>query len=374
MIPLFKVSTSPRAADLVAEVLESGYLGEGPKVEAFEAELAKHFGTPRVATVNSATSGIHLVLHMLREEARGPGDRNEVLSTPLTFPSSNWPVLLNGFRLKWVDVDPATLNVDLDDVARKITERTRAIVVVHWGGYPIDMARLDAILDEAEALHGHRPVVLEDCAHAMGSTYHGEIVGTHGNPSVFSFQAVKHLNTADGGMLILPDDEMWRRARRLRWLGFDRDGTERFRSELNIEEYGFKFHMNDVAAAMGLANLDIVDGNIRRHKHNAARYDQALGDVAGLQLTERREGFESSFWLYSILVDDRPGFMRRMNEAGIHVSQVQRRNDLHTCVTDVRSQLPGLDSVADRMVAIPVGWWLKDEDVDYVVETIRGGW
>lgn len=374
LIPLFRAAVSPAAAARVGAVLESGYLGQGPRVEEFEAALARRIGNPRVATVNSATSGLHLALHLLAGPRPPEGEGGEVLTTPLTFPATNWPILANGLALRWVDVDPATLNLDPDDLARKLSPRTRAVIVVHWGGYPAELDRLRQVVEGAAAAHGTRPAVIEDCAHAWGSTYHGRHLGNHGNVAVFSFQAIKHLTTGDGGVMVLPDDALHRRARRLRWLGLDRDGGERFRDDMDVAEYGFKFHMNDVAAAIGLANLEIVAGNVARHQENAAHYDRALAGVPGVELIRRAPDRTSSCWLYTLKVDGRAGFIRRLAEAGIAASQVQRRNDHHTCVASCREPLPGLDRVAGRIVAIPVGWWVGEAERAHVVDTIRAGW
>ncbi|MFI9011421.1 DegT/DnrJ/EryC1/StrS family aminotransferase [Actinosynnema sp. NPDC053489] len=372
MIPLFKVAMSGAAPALVEKVLTSGFIGQGPKVDEFESALAARIGNPKLATVNSATSGLHLALHLVTGGVGGEG--GEVLTTPMTCSATNWPVLANGLRLRWVDVDPANLNMDLDDLARKITPRTRAIIVVHWAGYPVDLRRLAEVLDQAEKVHGVRPVVIEDCAHAWGATFDGRHLGNHGNISVFSFQAIKHLTAGDGGLVVLPDKELARRARLLRWYGIDRETNARFSFLNDIPEFGFKFHMNDINASIGMANLDHVDENLAKHRRNAAYFDAELADVPGLELTERAPDRESSFWIYTIKVDDRDGFMRRLEEAGIMASQVHERNDVYTTVREYAALLPGLDSVSTRMVSIPVGWWLTEEDRGHIVSTIKAGW
>ncbi|MBB6351439.1 DegT/DnrJ/EryC1/StrS family aminotransferase [Nonomuraea muscovyensis] len=371
MIPLFKVAMSAEAPAAAAEVLGSGSIGQGAKVEAFERALAERIGNPRVATVNSGTSGLHLALRLA--SGHRPGGDAEVLTTPLTMEATNWAILANGLRIKWVDIDPATLNVDLDDLARKITPRTRAIVVVHFAGYPVDLARLDAVLDRAEALHGFRPQVIEDCAHAWGATFRGAPIGSHGNVSVFSFQAIKHLTAGDGGALALPTDELYRRATLLRWFGIERT-ADRLRNPPDVAEWGYKFHMNDINAAIGLANLDTAQRALERQRANAAYYDAELAGVPGLELTERAGDREHSFWVYPLKVDDRAGFMKRMDEAGIMVSNVHERNDLHSCVREYAADLPGLDRVAPRVVCVPVGWWVTDEQRAHIAATVRQGW
>jgi len=378
VIPLFKVAMAEDAPHMVGDILASGWIGQGPRVEEFEDRLRERLGTSHLATVNCATSGLHLALHMTAGAGRAarPGEppEGEVLTTALTCTATNWPILANGLRIRWVDVDPATLNVNLDDLARKITPATRAIVVVHWAGYPVDLDRLRSILDAAEARHGFRPVVIEDCAHAWGSTYRGERLGNHGNIAVYSFQAIKSLTTGDGGVVVFPTEELAERAKILRWYGIDRRVPEGPRLAADIPEYGFKFHMNDINATIGLANLPSVDARVARHQENAACYDRELKGVPGLELTERARGRQSSCWLYTVLVERRPEFEARMAEQGIAVSQVHQRNDVYSVVAESHARLPGLDRVAERMVSIPVGWWVSDDDREHIAETIRDGW
>jgi len=375
MIPLFKVAMSDDAPARVTEVLRSGFVGEGPKVAEFEQALAGRIGNPRVATVNSATSGLHLALRLVAGEPAGSGrEPAEVLTTPLTCTATNWPILANGLHIRWADIDPATLNVDLDDLERKITPITRAIVVVHWAGYPVDLDRLHDIVRRAEQRYRFQLPVIEDCAHAWGATYRGRHLGNHGNLAVFSFQAIKHLTCGDGGLLVLPDADLHRRARLLRWYGIDRTTSERTRLADDIPEFGYKFHMNDISAAIGLANLSHADDVLRKHRENTAYYDAELNDVPGLELTERSPDRQSACWLYTIKVDNREAFAKKMEAAGIMVSQVHERNDRYSCVLAYRAELPGLESVADRMISIPVGWWLSEEDRAHIAATIRSGW
>ncbi|MCI0690365.1 MAG: DegT/DnrJ/EryC1/StrS family aminotransferase, partial [Sporichthyaceae bacterium] len=281
--------------------------------------------------------------------------------------------LANGLRLRWLDIDPDTFNIDLDDLARTISPATVAISLVHLVGYPVDLDRLSQILDDAQAAHGHRPLVIEDCAHAWGASLRGRPLGTHGNVCVFSFHALKHLTCGAGGMITLPERRMYERVQLLRWLGIDRR-ADRVNANYDVPEWGYNFQLSELAAAIGLANLDIVEDNLRRHRDNAAYYDDELAGVPGLTLTQRAPGHESSFWLYPVKVRDRDAFMRKMTEAGITVSRFVRRNDAHSCVRDAAAPLPGLDSVYDQMVYIPVGWWLTHEDRAHVAKTIRAGW
>jgi len=371
---------SPVALNGVAEVLASGQLEHGPKVREFEKAVGARLGNWRVVAVDSGTSGLHLAVRLAAfPDDSVPGDRSadeagEVLSVPLTFEATNWAILANGLRLRWVDVDAKTLSIDFDDLERKITPATRAIMVVHWLGFPVDLDRLRDVLDRAEAKLGFRPTVVEDCAQAWGATYRGLPLGNHGNISVYSLGAIKLLTSGSGGLVVLPDEAMHRRARLLRWLGIERS-ADRAAGRYDVAEWGYHFTMNDIAAAIGLQNLEIVDDLLKATRDNALYYDRALADLGGVERIERAAHAEPSFWSYPLKVADRPSFMRKLADAGIPTSIISRRNDAHTCTALAASgELPGLDGVYDRLVYIPVGWWLSESERAHVVETIRSGW
>jgi len=389
-IPLFKVFMADTAAEEVSKVLNSGYIGQGPKVEQFENQLKTYFNHDYVQTLNSGTSVLHMALHMLKKPTgykevfdgiaatyRWPGLQpgDEVLATAMTCTASNWPILGNGLNIKWVDIDPTTLNMDLDDLARKISPKTKVIMLVHWGGYPNDLDKIKKIQDRAYQLYGFRPAVIEDGAHSFGSKYKGKHIGTHGNLTMFSLQAIKHITSIDGGLLLSPNKEYHDRGKLIRWYGIDRDGDRKdFRCEADIEEWGFKFHMNDVCATVGIENLKHAKDIIIKHQSNASFYDKELSNTSGVTLLDRQEGHDSAFWIYSMLVENRDGFYRWMDECKITVSQVHERNDKHTCVKEYRSALPALDKTIGKIVSIPVGWWIEPEQREYITDCIKKGW
>jgi len=390
-IPLFKVYMSPTAGEEVVKVLNSGFIGQGPKVEEFEHLLKKYFNHDYVLSLNSGTSGLHLALHLLKNPSNNikqyegvifnenywPGlqDGDEVLTTALTCTASNWPILANGLKIKWVDIDPTTLNVDLDDLERKITSKTKVIMLVHWGGYPNDLDKIKNIQDRAFKTFGFKPAIIEDGAHSFGSNYKNKPIGSHGNITMYSLQAIKHMTSIDGGLLLLPHNELYKRGKLSRWYGIDRDSDRKdFRCESNIDEWGFKFHMNDVCATVGIENLKDINKIVSKHKNNANYYDNNLKNVQGVKLLDRHEGHDSSFWIYSMLVDNRDGFYKWMDECKIAVSQVHERNDKHTCVNEFKTFLPTLDKTIGKIVSIPVGWWVSDEQREYIVDCIKKGW
>jgi len=394
-ISLFKVFMSDEAVKKSSEILKSGYIGQGPIVDKFEEKLYRHLDLSDryILTTNSATSAEHLILHMLKKKdtltiphhTRGssqiekwPGmeDGDEVLCTSLTCTATNWPILANNFKIKWVDVDPNTLNMDLDDLARKITPKTKVIYFVHWGGYPVDLDKVKEIQKRTEDLYGFRPMVIEDCAHSFGSKYKKRYIGSHGNLCTFSFQAIKHLTAVDGGMLVLPYNELYKRGRVLRWYGIDRNDNSKkdFRCENDISEWGFKFHMNDVNASIGMANLKHMNKIVGIHKKNGKYYNKNLKNINGVTLLENKNDRESAHWIYSMKVENQHDFMKWMKECGVMTSRVHERNDKHTCVRDFISVLPNLDKVIEQMICIPVGWWVTDEQREYIVDCIKKGW
>ena len=219
---LFKVFMSDNVKEEVSKILTSGFITQGPKVEEFEDELKKLFNYPYILTLNSCTSGITLALRMIKDKMKLTSE-DEVLTTPLTCMATNEPILANGLKIKWVDVSRENCLMCLDDLEKKITNKTKIIMFVHWGGYPLDLDRLNEVLDKKEKELGFRPLVIEDCAHAFMSEYKGKLIGTSGNYCVFSTQAIKHLTTGDGGLIFLPNKEEYERAKLLRWFGIDRD-------------------------------------------------------------------------------------------------------------------------------------------------------
>lgn len=381
MIPLFKVYMSKNASKEATKIINSGFIGQGPIVEKFENELKKRYKKQNLITTNSATSAEHLALRILQNpnhklEWPGIEKGDEVLCTPLTCTATNFPVLANNMKIKWVDVNPNNLNMDLEDLERKLSPTTKIIYVVHWGGYPIDLDKITQIQDKCKKIYGFKPEVIEDCAHAFGSKYKGKPIGSYGNYSTFSFQAIKHLTSVDGGLLICPEENSYKRAKLLRWYGIDReDNRKDFRCETDIVEWGYKFHMNDVNASIGLANLKEVDSEvINKHKENGHYYNEHLKNTKGVTLLENKEECDSSYWIYTIKVERQDDFINMMQKKGIMVSRVHERNDKHTCVKDFKCSLPNLDKIVKEMICLPVGWWVTKEQREYIVKSIKQGW
>jgi len=361
MIPLFKVFMPESVIEPLKITLLSGYIGQGPKVDEFEKMLGEWIGNPLVLTLNSCTSALQLALRLANV---GYGD--EVLTTAMTCMATNVPILAMGAKPKWVDINPYTGNIDSGDIKRKISPKTKAIMVVHWGGYPCDLDEINAIAKQ------YGIPVIEDAAHAFGAIYRGKKIGNHSDFICFSFQAIKHITTVDGGALVCKREEDYKRGKLLRWYGIDREGARKdMRCEEDVKEFGYKFHMNDVTATIGLEQMKYIDKILETYRFNAKYYDEHLYNIPGIEPLRYKKDSLSAYWLYTILVDNKPEFMEKMNAVGIQVSSVHARNDKHSLFKDIQIELPMVTEFWRRMVSIPVGWWVTEEDRERIVKEVR---
>lgn len=292
-LPLFKVRISPEIN--LNHVFESGWIGQGPIVNQFESRLSDFFKNSHVITTNSCTSALQLAFFEIAKTCKS------VLTTPLTCFATTAAILHAGLKIKWVDIDPQTLNLNTNDLRNKY-QQNDAVSIVHYAGrfcdLPIDL---------------NIPIV-EDCAHAFGTIDAGIHPKTYG---CFSFQAVKTLTTGDGGALLPPSDK---NIRKMTWYGMDRSLPR----DQNIIEAGFKYHMNDINASIGLANFDIALNSLDVQRENSKFYSEQLSNIS-LSFCNK-----SSCWLYPVMVERRDDFIKHLNSYDIESSPVHYRNDKNT--------------------------------------------
>lgn len=373
-VSLFKVFMSNDVIKPLNDVLLSGYITQGPQVDKFEEELKKKFNYPYILTLNSATSGLTLAIRLIKDGLNMDGE-DEILSSPLTCMATNLPILANNLKIKWVDIDENTCNINLEDLENKITEKTKIILFVHWGGYPVDLNRIRDIIDKTEIKFGFRPYVIEDCAHAFFSEFDNKKIGTHGNICIFSLQAIKHLTTGDGGLIFLPNEELYDKAKLLRWYGIDRNkrnyDRKDFRLENDVTDWGYKYHMNDINATIGIYNLPYIEDLIIKNRKNATFFYKELKNLRGLELLENDNNKLSSYWLFTIKIINKDQFIDFMKNKGIMCSQVHKRNDIHSCFKNFYTNLPILDKIEKLIVCIPVGWWLSENELEYIADSIK---
>ena len=363
-ISLFLPVISEEAIASVGEVLRSGWPGPGPVVERFEERFADFVGAPHAVALSSGTAAIHLGLRLLDLE---PGD--EVVTSPVTFVGANQVILHEGAVPVFADVDPDRGNLDPASVEAAIGPRTRAIIATHLGGLPVDLDELYAVADR------HGVAVLEDAAHACGSTYRGDRIGSHPGMQAFSFQATKNLTTIDGGMLCLRDAADAARVRRLRWMGIDQDTWSRnadagYRWAYDVAEVGHKYAMSDLNAAIGLAHLPLLDDANERRRAIASRYRCGLADVDGVSVVAAPDDRCSATYLAPVLVERRDAVVDALGAAGITTGVHYRRNDHHR-IFGVPRDLPGAEAYWTRTLSLPVHLGLTDADVDEVIDALR---
>ena len=358
---LFKVHMPSSVDKPLLEVLHSGFIGQGKKVDEFEEKLGNYFNNNKLLTLNSGTSGMHLALRLANV---GYGD--EVITSAMTCTATNMPILAAGAKIVWADVDSRTGLIDAKDIERKITKKTKAIIMVHFGGIPCEIDTINKIAKK----HGIKTI--EDGAHAFGAEYNGVKIGNHSDFVMFSLQAIKHITTIDGGLLLCKNQSDYERGRLLRWYGIDRNAKRKdFRCEEDILEFGYKYHMNDICAVIGIEQLKCINDIVAKQINNQSYYDEALTDIKGISIINKPSFSKSSSWLYTIHVEKRELFMKWMSDQKIMTSRVHERNDIHTAFANSVCPLPNLDKFNETQVSIPVGWWISNEDRKYIVSQIK---
>lgn len=362
----FHTHISSLSIELVTAVLKSGWLSEGQVVKDFEDALSSRLSLTNPVAVNSGTSALHLALSLC---GTGPGD--EVILPAQTFVATGLVVLMQGAVPVFADIDPLTGNLSPTSIAERITSRTKAVIPVHWGGYPCDLDEINLIAEK------HGLAVIEDAAHALGATYRQRPIGSVSRFTAFSFQAIKHLTTGDGGALCCIDDKDAKAALVRRWFGIDRASSkpsilgERI---YDIERVGYKYHLNDLAAAVGLGNLNDFTERLRRRQQIGAYYREQLRQVAGVRLLRCEADRTHAYWLFTFLVEKREDFIRRLAERNIPASVVHLRIDRNSVFGGLRDDLPGQGEFNERQIAIPSHEGLNDEQVQMVCEIIGEGW
>ena len=358
---MVKVAMPPRERLMPAleEVLYSGFVAEGEPVYAFERRFAQTFGLPIALAMSSGTGALHVALLM-----SGVRTGDEVISTAMTAEPTNVVILQCGATPVFADVDPRSGNLDPDSVRALITARTRAILVVHYAGFPARLAELRRIADE------HGIALIEDAAHALGARYGEQAIGTVGDFGIFSLQAIKHMTTVDGGVLTMRDSSRADEARRLRWFGLAKGVP---RTEVDITVPGYKYNMHNVAAVIGLAQLEQIEALIARHIDNGRFFDEHLSRIAGLAVTQFEAAAQPSYWLYSVLSEDSAAVEACLHRIHVAASKLHRPNHLHSVFAAMRRPMPGLDAYYRRLTHLPCGWWVSDDDRQRIVDALARG-
>ncbi len=362
----FQVHISSQAIKSATEVLKSGWINEGCKVKEFESELCTRLGLCKPVTVNSGTAALDLALAVA---GVGPGD--EVILPAQTFIATGMVILARQAKPLFADIQLHTGNICPESISQKITQNTRAVIPVHWGGYPCDLDEINTLAKK------HNLTVIEDAAHALGASYKGKPIGSISRLTAFSFQAIKHLTTGDGGLLCCQDEDDYQNALNLRWFGINRKTNKPSilgEREFDIKQIGYKYHMNDLAAAVGLGNLQDFPANLERRRRIAKLYRDNLQNIPGLQLLEYKDDRESACWLFTMLVERREDFISALKSKEIPTSVVHLRIDKNSIFGGLTPDLPNQERFNDMQIAIPLHSSLTDDDVNLIIKTIQSGW
>jgi perosamine synthetase len=362
-VPLSSPWLDEREEELVAGVLRSGRLSLGPTVDEFEEAFAGVVGAPYAAAVSSGTAGLHLLC-----VAAGVRPGDEVVTSPYSFAASANCAIYEGATPVFADIDRRTLNLRPEAVEAALTERTRAVVAVDIYGYPCE-------LDELKAICEPRGIVLiDDACEALGASYRARPVGSHGASAVFAFYPNKQMTTGEGGMVTTHSEDEWRLLRSLRNQGRADSG-----GWLEHARLGFNYRMDDVRAAIGLAQLEKLDEILRHRGAVAARYGELLADISGLELPCADDaGHERSWFVYVVILpegSDREGVIESLEEHGVQSARYLPCIHLQPYMRERYGLAEGLCPVAEdvsrRSLAIPFHARLDEDDQAYVAETLR---
>ena len=362
MVPLVKPYMPPRDELLpeIERVLYSGYIAEGEDAWRFEGELRDYLGNQNVLAVQSGTAALHLALLQLNI---GPGD--EVISTPMTSEPTNTTIAITGAKVVWADVDPNTGLLDPKSVREKITEKTKAIMLVHYAGMVCNMNEFNKLSEETGI------PIIEDAAHALGAKYKGKIIGSNSRFTCFSFQAIKQMTTVDGGAIAFNNQEDVTPVRKLRWFGLDKKVA---RLENDITRAGYKYGINNLTGIIGCIQLKHLQEVIDKYIENGKYYDKALKDVSGVTLVPYYDNTEPSYWLYTMKVEKRDEFCKMLEGIDVTATPLHHRSDTHSVFNTSRCELPNMDEWYSHFVHIPCGWWVDEEVRGKIVNAIKRGW
>lgn len=372
-VPFCRPDIGEEEISEVVGALRSGWITTGPRCEQFEAAFASKVGAPWAVAVSSCTAGLHLSL-----EAAGVGEGCEVITTVNTFTATAASILQARAVPVLVDIDPETFNMDPALVEAAVTPRTRAILPVHIAGHPCEMDAIHGIASKAGAR------VIEDAAHALPASYGGKTIGSMSDLTCFSFYATKNLTTGEGGMITGLDPGLQERVRTIGYHGMSRDGWRRYRDRgawhYEIVEHGYKYNFPDLAAAIGLKQLERLDAMQRRRKEIVAAYDEAFGALDALALPRVRSGVEHAWHLYIIRVREdrlrigRDAFIRELAERGIgtsvHFIPLHMHGHYRKRLGLRPDQFPVAEEVFSSIVSLPLFSAMTDQEVSQVIEAV----
>ncbi len=365
LIPVFRPSITEEEILAVSEVLRSGWIGLGPKTKEFEEALKVYLGVPEVVALNSGTAALHLALRLLEI---GPGD--EVIVPTITFVSTAHVVEYCGARVVFADIDEETLCISPDDVRRKMTNRTKAVIAVHYGGHPCEMALLKELV-EGRGVH-----LMEDAAHACGATYQNKRIGSISALTCFSFHAIKNVTCGEGGAVATKNPLYGKKLRELRWLGISKDTFTRsdpdrvYAWQYWVNELGYKYHLHDIGAAIGIVQLKRLEENNEKRRRIVDRYNNAFRPHRWIETPPERPDVRSSWHIYHIKVPARDRLIAHLKRhriaPGVHYYPIH----LHPYYAGHQSHCPVAEEIWKRVLTLPLYPDMTEEEIERVIEAV----
>jgi dTDP-4-amino-4,6-dideoxygalactose transaminase len=363
-IVLFHPYVPEEAKDAVRKVLDTRWIGQGPQVDVFEEDFEDKFSSPHKAVaVGSGTDAIHLAYILA-----GIGEGDEVICPVFTCAATNIPLLYQKAKPIFADINKEDMNISVDSIRHLISDKTKAIVTVDYGGMPCDYKEIQNIASE------YKIPVIEDACQAHGASYMGEPVGSFSDYTAFSFQAIKLITTGDGGMLTIGDESQLNDSRIIRWFGIDRRAKLESKWDNNIVNVGYKYQMNDIAAALGIAALKSFD-EVQGHQRKIFNiYRDRLAGINDISVIEEPHYKESSLWLTTVIVEGREALQKKLQEHNIESGQVHSRNDIYEVFGGRIGSCPNMDDLEDKYLILPNHMYVTGEDADRICKVISSGW
>lgn len=358
----------------VADVLKSGWWTKGSVTREFEKVFAEYVGAKYAVALNSCTAAMHIAL-----VAKGIGEGDEVISTPMTFCSTINTIVHTGAKPVLVDIDSKTGLIDVDKIEAAITEKTKAIVPVHYAGQSCDMDKINAIAEK------YGLFVLEDCAHALSTEYKGRKIGSMGNACAYSFYVTKNISTAEGGMLTTDDEELYEKASVLSLHGMSKNAWSRYGTKgdwkYEVCDPGFKYNLTDIAAALGIAQMNKLDEMQAIRTEYAEMYNKAFDEIDGITYLKDNGLGKNSAHLYVIQIDkdkfniDRDAFIELLKDYNIGTSVHFIPICMHPYYINnfgyKKGDFPATEKMFEGIISLPLYPSMSREDVMYVIEAVR---
>ncbi len=355
----------------VRECLEMGWTGSGFKTAQFEEKWKEYTGHPHACFLNSNTSGLHLAVNIMKRNF-GWADGDEIITTPITFVATNHAILYENMHAVFADVDEY-LCMDPEDVEKKITDKTRAVIFVGYGG------RVGQLKKIIELCKKHGLKLILDAAHMAGTRVNGVTPGTWDgvDATVYSYQAVKNLPTGDSGMLCFADEALDKECRMVSWMGINKDTYSRSTSEgtykwnYGVDYVGFKYNGNAIMAGIALAQLPYLDEENARRREIAALYTKAFAGNEKIKIVEAPYAEECSFHIYELIVPDREGLLSELAKNGIYGGVHYRDNTEFSMYTYAQGSCPKAHELTQHNITLPLHMYLSDEDVQRIAAIVN---